>query len=101
MSLAGSINPIAGFNDYVENCVDPANSKGARKDTTNGKIRFRGYEMHFLPSQPAHVFLHDDQPYLISHNQDMEFISLWNRQDSCKIYLKGLHIGTGLLSTRA
>ncbi len=81
--------PYSWLNDYVEICIDPANSKGARKDTTNGKIRFRGYEMHFLPSQPAHVFLHDDQPYLISHNQDMEFISLWNGKTAVKYTSKG------------
>jgi len=77
------------LNDCVEIFLDPHNSKGIRKDTVNGKIRLHGYEMHFLPSQPAHCFLHDDQTYFTSKNQDKDFINIWNGKIAVKYTSNG------------
>jgi len=71
--------PNSWLNDCVEICIDPEYLRGIRKDTVNGKIRLHGYEMHFLPSQPPHAFLHDDKSlYFTDNNQDDDFFNAWN-----------------------
>ena len=71
--------PNTWLNDCVEICLDPHNSKGIRKETKDGKVVLHGYEMHFLPSQQAHAFVHDDQSlYFTNQNQDQNFKNNWN-----------------------
>ena len=84
--------PNSWLNDCVEICIDPHYLKGIRKDTVDGKIRLHGYEMHFLPSQPPHSFLHDDKSlYFTAYNQDKDFVYDWNGKIAVK-YIPGGYI---------
>lgn len=67
------------LNDCIEICIDPENRSGRRKDTIDGEISLRGYELHFLPSQPAHAYLNDERsPYFVAKPQDEIFKTRWN-----------------------
>ena len=82
--------PNTWLNDCVEICLDPRNSKGIRKETKAGKTILHGYEMHFLPSIPAHAFLLDDQSlYFTNKNQDQDFRNKWNGEIAVKYTSSG------------
>jgi hypothetical protein len=71
--------PNSFLNDCIEIMLDPDNIKGPRfTDTGQGK-HLHGYEMHFLPASPNHVFLNDSLApmYPMELAQDSLFISLW------------------------
>jgi len=73
------------LNDCVEICLDPLNKRGARKKNVNGKVVLRGYETHFLPSQPPHAFLHDHSSVFFTNSpQDDVFRDEWNGEMAVK-----------------
>jgi len=73
------------LNDCVEICIDPLNKGGARKDSVNGKLVLRGYETHFLPSQPPHAFLYDHSSVFFTDSpQDDVFRDEWHGEMAVK-----------------
>lgn len=67
------------LNDCVEICLDPELKRGFRKSTDDGKIKLAGYETHFIPMQPPHAFLHDENViYNLTSPQDEDFKIDWN-----------------------
>ena len=67
------------LNDCIEIMLDPENRGGPRFTVTDqGKI-LHGYEMHFLPAEPNHVFLNDSLApmYPMESAQDSLFRIKW------------------------
>jgi hypothetical protein len=72
-------HPETWLNDCIEICLDPELTHGVRKSNINGTTKLAGYETHFLPMQPPHAFLHDENLiYNIAKPQDDDFRTLWN-----------------------
>lgn len=83
------VNPAIQTNSFLNDCLeimfDPANQGGPRfVDTGKGKI-LNGYEMHFLPASPNHVFLNDSLApmYPMELAQDSLFRNGWKGKIAC------------------
>jgi hypothetical protein len=72
--------PNSWLNDCVEIVLDPRNQRGPRFiEDEQGKELF-GYEMHFMPSSPNHVFVNDalSPLYPVEMAQDSLFKTRWD-----------------------
>ena len=77
--------PNSFLNDCIEIMLDPENIEGPRfTDTGHGKI-LHGYELHFLPAAPNHVFLNDSiaPMYPLCMAQDSLFKTKWMGEIAC------------------
>ena len=77
--------PNSFLNDCIEILLDPKNQMGPRyTESSQGKI-LHGYEMHFLPAAPHHVFLDDAIAplYPMEMAQDSIFAKNWKGQIAC------------------
>ena len=74
--------PNSWLNDCIEIVIDPKNQGGPRFiEDEQGKELF-GYEMHFMPSSPNHVFVNDALAplYPVEMAQDSLFRTEWKGQ---------------------
>jgi len=71
--------PNSFLNDCIEIILDYKNQQGPRfTETEQGKV-LHGYEMHFLPAAPIHVFVDDAKAplYPLEMAQDSLFRTEW------------------------
>ena len=80
-----ALQPNSFLNDCIEIMIDTGNVGGARfTDTGQGKI-LHGYELHFLPAKPCHVFLNDSLApmFPMEMAQDSLFLAEWDGEIAC------------------
>ena len=83
------IEPAAQPNSYLNDCIeillDHKNQQGPRFTETEQGTALYGYEMHFLPAVPNHVFLNTALApmYPLEMAQDSLFRTKWNGQIAC------------------
>jgi hypothetical protein len=77
--------PNSYLNDCVEIMLDPWNLEGSRFSVTDAGKVLHGYEMHFLPAAPNHVFLDDSLApgYPMEAAQDDLFRREWRGEVAC------------------
>ena len=77
--------PNSFLNDCIEIMLDTKNTEGPRfTETGKGRV-LHGYEMHFLPAAPNHVFLNDSLApmYPLEMSQDSLFKTKWKGEIAC------------------
>lgn len=92
-----ALQPNSFLNDCIEIMLDPKNVRGPRFTVENVTKNLIGYEMHFLPAVPNHVFLNDSMApmYHLELEQDSLFESKWNGLISCSKKGKGYILEIG------
>ncbi|MEN8156705.1 MAG: sugar-binding protein [Bacteroidota bacterium] len=73
------------LNDCIEIMIDPSNTGGARFTSSDAGKQLYGYEMHFLPASPNHVFVNDSiaPVYSMEFAQDSLFLEAWDGEFCC------------------